>query len=667
MKSGITRGIILRFGLFFIMMSLALGGVSIFMSRNAMIGETEKALTALSVTGTKDITDSIDTNLRILQEVARQDKVQTMNINAMRDSLKDDVERLGYLDFGIVGLDGVSQYILEENEADLSDRNYVQNALNGKKNVSDVLISRVTNSAVLMFAVPIERDGEIVGALIARKDGNALFEITDSIGYGKNGYAYIINQNGVIVAHRNREYVMNQFDPINEVTDDPSLKALAREIQSILDNQQGVGDYYFNGSNLHSAYQPIEGTNWILVSIADSQEILKNVNQLMWTLLSAITVIIFIGLIMTFFTGKSIAKPIVQLTEIVHRQEKLDFTEVDRQKYAKIVRRKDEIGSMTQALMIMSDSVRELLVSVNDSATHVSATSEELTATSQQSATASEEIAQTVGEIANGATEQANNTVEASESLARLSEEIRNNHTCNEELLSISNEIKQRVKDGLELIEALATTTQRNSEVSEVVHQSILNTNQSSDKISEASNLITAIADQTNLLALNASIEAARAGEHGRGFAVVADEIRQLAEQSRNTTTTIDEMLKQLKENSIKAVEKVNESTEIAKEQERNAGETKTAFNKIAEGTKKSESLVELLNNASQIMEQSRDDVLLNIETLSSSAQENAASTEEVSASVEEQTASAEEISNASSELSEMAQGLMEMIKRFKI
>ncbi|MGB3367172.1 MAG: methyl-accepting chemotaxis protein [Acidaminobacteraceae bacterium] len=664
-KKSISRKISIIISVFVIFICIIVGGTSIFMSRSSMISQVENALSETTDLSSNRISIAVEDRLLILQEVAN--KEATLDLSVRLESLKNDVERLGYLDLAIVTLGGEANYVLGNKTVDLSEREYVKKALNGEANVSDVLISKVTNTAVLMYAVPITIDGEVIGALIARRDGNALFGLTDDMGYGESGYAYIVNDKGVIVAHPNRDFVLDQFQPIEESKTDETLKPLADVFKKILDNKVGISEYSFNGSNLYVAYTPIEGTNWILANTASKDEVLSSSNKLVNTLLIVVFAIIVIAVVISLVIGRAIAKPILQLTKIVDKQADLDFSAIDPSIFNKISKRQDEIARMAESLKNMSENVRNLVLNVTQTAENVSATSEELTATSEQSESASNEVSKTVEEIANGATSQAENTIEASSALEELSREIDSNLAASSKLDESFNKINEFVESGLKAIELLNKKTKDNGNASSIAFDSILKTNESSSKIGDASSLILSIADQTNLLALNASIEAARAGEHGRGFAVVAEEIRKLAEQSRNTTEIISAMVNDLLSDAGTAVDKMKEAGEIIKEQEKSVKLTEETFDLIANAVKDSDQMVKDIDKSSAEMMQSKELVTSNIEMLSSVAEENAASTQEVAASIQEQSVSAGEITNASEELAEMAQSLQELIQKFTV
>ena len=94
-----------------------------------------------------------------------------------------------------------------------------------------------------MYAVPIMRNGNVLGAVLGRMGGNSLSEIVDTAGYGERGFGYVINSSGTVIAHPNREMVLNEFNPITEAENDPSLASTSTLFSRVLEVKSGVSEY----------------------------------------------------------------------------------------------------------------------------------------------------------------------------------------------------------------------------------------------------------------------------------------------------------------------------------------------------------------------------------------------------------------------------------------
>ena len=140
----------------------------------------------------------------------------------------------------------------------------------------------------------------------------------------------------------------------------------------------------------------------------------------------------------------------------------------------------------------------------------------------------------------------------------------------NVDALNASADKMQECNESAENIMAeLIDISKKNGEAIENVRGQSKLTNDSAQQIQTVTDIIADISNQTNLLALNASIEAARAGEHGRGFAVVAEQIRTLADQSRESTERINQLVADLMDKanvSVEITEKVSEAVSLQNE-----------------------------------------------------------------------------------------------------
>lgn len=662
MKSIKTR-LLIYFSILILVSSITLGLVSLQRASVSLTTEAEKALSSIAQDAAKLTVSRVETQKKAMEIISINHGIQSMNWEIQQPILQEQIKSTNFLVLGVVQPDGTTNYS-DGSTAQLGDREYVKKALSGEINVSDLLVSKVTNTVVLMYAAPIKMDGKVVGALIGRSDGNALSEITDDTGYGESGYAYMINSKGTVVAHKDRDKVLNQFNPIEEAKKDESLKSAATLFEKILAERKGINNYSYQGSDLYAAYSPIEGSNWILVITANEAEVLSAIASLGNTIIIIMIVVLLISIAVTYFVGSSITKPIIESVKHTERIASLDITQDIPQLYLK---RKDEIGSFANSLQSITNSLRGIITEISNSSEQMAAASEELTATSQQSATAAEEVSKTVEEIARGASDQAKNTEEGSSKAILLGKTIEKDHGYMKALNTSANNVAEVVNEGLVDIENLSKITEESNEATKEIYEVILKTNDSSNKIGQASSVIASIADQTNLLALNAAIEAARAGEAGKGFAVVADEIRKLAEQSSASTKSIDGMVSELQSNAQYAVKTMERVSSISSEQTKSVINSKEKYLLIAKTMDAANKAVEQLNASGEEMESMKNEILDTLQNLSAIAEENSAATEQATASMQEQSASMEEIAGASESLSNLAQNLQSVIMKFKI
>lgn len=474
---------------------------------------------------------------------------------------------------------------------------------------------------------------------------------------------FIQNLDGVVTA-------VAHSDPsrIGLVLEDAGSIAAARDGESYV----GYYTYSVTGGLTLDVLAPIYNEeNQLLgalnIGIPVDEETMNSILSSSLIKVTAISVVctILLLVILSMVIYILVIIPMKRLSDNIARMSKYDLSQDKTGVIAAYCRRTDEIGVISNDFETMRLSIIRLIEEITGVINELTGQADSLSNVSGSVEETSSQLSQTVNEVANGATSQAQETAEGQERVADLSqliEVVQENMRILDDAAKSVSDIKD---EGIEALKIVVDNTEKNNQSSSRVYEVITETNRQTGKIKEASAQIRDIADQTNLLALNASIEAARAGDAGKGFAVVATEIGNLAGETNELTSRIEDVIQELVQKMDLAVSVIESMQSSAQMQSESVSDTEKKFDLIANNIREMEERCVQMEESTQRMEESKNVIVNVVSNLSAISQENAACMEEAAASVDEQTKSIAIVSQSSQHVASLADKLSEEINRF--
>lgn len=605
---------------------------------------TDSSIATSATLASNHISQQLENYLNVVSMVGTNELLSDRAATIMEKTafLNKYVETYGFTSANLLDTKGISL----KDGTDFSDRDYVISALKGIANVSDVTLSKYTNTYGVSIAAPVyDSANRITGVVYFRLDIDFMMDVIKNISISDHSYAYLVDKKGNIIVHPDNSLILN----FNLADQQGSMKALANEIK---ENKAGDGTYTYNGETILCGFGAIEHTNdWSIVIAAPETDFTSYSDRV-----NTITVIldilaIIIAIILSTFLASSISKPIDQVKKALVSVSEGDFSVQIPKAHGK-----DEVAVLQnttasllhtfsdiigQANQVM-DSIANYDLSISDmnsypgefdrlstSINSIKRMLKKLIMKVQNSVNTvengSHEIAQATSALSQGAVSQANSIQTLADDFADVVTRIDNNSE-HEELIN-------------EKLTALDQNIQTANGQMELLMSAVKSVETMSVDIQKIVGTIDSIASQTKILSLNASVEAARAGEMGRGFAVVAEEVRSLAvkcgEASNKTSDLVNDCVKSI----ANAKECADATFESLSGIVSDSSEISVAFQKIASDT------LEQAHKSKRIQDE--------VDNISEVVQTNSATSEETAAST--------------ALLSEQAKSLKELIRKFKI
>ena len=385
-----------------------------------------------------------------------------------------------------------------------------------------------TGKMVIGMNATVSRELGVVGGDM---ELDALVKIINSLNFGGMGYAFLVNDQGKILVHPEKDLVMKSLSDLYP-NNTPRLTKELTEVEN-------------NGQTRILSFAPVKGlpsANWHIGLSIDKEKAYAMLSKFRT---SAVIVTVIAVAIIIALLGMLIRVLLQPLHIMTRAMEDIAQGEGDLTKRLSI-HSNDEFGTLGRAfnhfVERIHSSIREVSSAtqqVNEVALRVVSASNSSMVNSDEQANRTNSVAAAINELGAAAQEIAHNAAQASQQ---------------------ASSARHLAEEGQQVVDRSIQAMNRLSDLISTSSSHIETLNSKTVNIGQILEVITSISQQTNLLALNAAIEAARAGEAGRGFAVVADEVRNLAHRTQESAQQVQSMIEELQVGARESVDTMSQS-----------------------------------------------------------------------------------------------------------
>lgn len=333
-----------------------------------------------------------------------------------------------------------------------------------------------------------------------------------------------------------------------------------------------------------------------------------------------------------------------------------------------IMRRKDEIGGLANAIYTMQKDLTGLIRGIITNSKVMSASSEELSGAVEELNVKSEEIESAVSNITFEIQEISTSSEEVTASVEEVDLSINELTGKALEGSDNANQSKEKATEVHRIGKKVTKEVEDLYDEKEKNMMMAIEEGKVVDNIKVMADTIASISKQINLLALNAAIEAARSGEQGKGFAVVAEEVKQLAEQSTLAVTDIQETVLMVQKSFDNLSENVRDVLRFIDEKVRpQFTRFENAGNDYYNDSEFVSIMSEEIASMSEELTATIGVVSGAVQNMSETAQKSSENAEIIKISITEVTNAIGQISITAQNQTELAQKLNEMVYKFKL